>query len=89
MTHGQKGSIGGTALRLVAATTPVAVAVLIKALADNSGTVYVGGSTVTTANGFPLAAGEETEVVRDEIPDATDIYVIGSAAGQAVAYRVV
>lgn len=65
-TRVRTGELGGSVTRLQcpAFTTKY---VKIKALADNPGNVYVGGSDVTTANdttdvttGLQLAAGEET-----------------------------
>ena len=42
-------------------------------------TVYVGGSDVTTANGFPVSAGEKISI--DVAPDEA-LYGISGSAGQ-------
>lgn len=57
--------------------------VTIKALSTNTGIVYVGNSTVTTANGFELLAGESVSLDCDNL---NDVYVIGSGASQVVRY---
>lgn len=92
--HGSKGSIGGTALVLIATTTPpthLTKGAQIKAAADNDGTVYVGKSDVTAdsaaaTDGYPLSPGEALFVPVD---DPSKIYVIGSGAGQKVFFLVV
>lgn len=69
---GSKASIGTTAAALVA--TVVAKprqGILVKALATNAVTVYIGPSTVTSGvaaaatDGYPLAAGEEVFIFTD------------------------
>ncbi len=49
--------------------------VAIYATSTNSGTVYVGGSTVTTSIGFPIAAGASIAI---DTGDIDAIYVIGT-----------
>ena len=45
----------GTRVRFGTNTTKT---ITIKAAAANTGVIYIGGSNVTAANGFPLAAGD-------------------------------
>ncbi len=85
-SHGRKSSVGTSAVQLTAAIAHLGKGVQIKADAANSGTVYVGGSTVTAdaadaTDGFPLSAGEGLLVPVD---DPSKVYLIGSAAGQKV-----
>lgn len=47
----------------------------IKAPKNNKGTVYLGDSTVTLANGFPIDAGEWVEL---PVMDYNTLYVIGT-----------
>lgn len=90
--HGRKSSVGTSAVQLVSAATPASRGVLVKAAADNSGTVYVGNSSGVTADsadatdGMPIAAGEAVLV---KINDASRVYLIGSASGQKVFWLVV
>ena len=84
--HGSKASIGGTALQLTTSEAPLRNGLLVRAATTNSGTVYVGGSTVTAdsaaaTDGFPLLAGESVKVEADK---ASLVYAIGSATGQKV-----
>jgi len=73
--HIGQGTVGVTA-------QPVTLAfqmqrhVLIKADAGNTGTIFIGGPSVTAALGWPLAAGEE-------VPLETDVSKIGICADAA------
>jgi hypothetical protein len=49
----------------------------VKALKANAADCFIGGSNVTTANGWPLSAGEGFS---DDIGNARDLYVIGTAS---------
>jgi len=79
-------SVGGTKAALTALPAFCRRGVTVKAASGNTGTVYVGKSTVTagvaaaTTDGFALNANEEVFI---EASDPTQIYVIGSASGQA------
>lgn len=53
--------------------------VLVKALKGNTGTIFIGGPTVTAANGYPLEAGESEYFPVD---DPSRLWVIASAAAQ-------
>lgn len=85
----RSGTIGTTAAQITATEIPLDQGVVIKALAANSGTVFVGtdsgvtnGTAGTLTDGYPLAAGEELPV---HINDLSKIYLIGSAASQGYA----
>ena len=73
----------GTAVPLTDESTSLTSGVRVKALADNTGTVYVGDENVAAATGYPLAAGEEVFV---EINDLATVYVDAAEDGDAVAY---
>lgn len=66
----------GTVAQVVADVE--AAAFLILSMPGNSGTIFVGNSGVTTANGYPRTGGQEIEIVARP----KDAYVVGSAAGQ-------
>lgn len=76
-------SSSSTAVALAAASTATttrraqSAGVLIKALSTNSETVYVGGSDVTTSNGYPLAASESVSL---PIDDPSRIYIVGTSS---------
>lgn len=96
-SYGAKASIGATPLAL-ATSTVICTGVVIKALASNSGTVYVGNdSNVATSTGFPLAAGDQqsfdikwflgwSPATSANAADLASIYVVGSTTGQEVRY---
>lgn len=57
--------------------------IVVKAAVANSGTIYVGGSTVAAANGFPLAAGDTVAL---DISNTNVIWIDASANAQSVAW---
>lgn len=82
--HGAKASISTASVQLTATSTPLQVGVTIKALPGNSGIVYVGSSSsVSTSNGYPLAAGDEKFIACD---DLNLIWFYGSVASQEIRY---
>ena len=83
--HGQT-TVGTTEVAL--ATThaiPDGFAVVIKALAANTGKVYVGLTGVLTSTGFELSAGESVGLY---VTDLATIYLISDTAAQGVSYIV-
>lgn len=66
----------GTVAQIVADVE--ASAFLILSAGTNTGTLFVGSSGVSTANGYPRTGGQELEMVARP----KDVYVVGSAAGQ-------
>lgn len=69
------------AVQLTSTTMDCRRGILIKAKADNAGTVYVGLTGVTTLTGFELSA-KESVVIPHMKP--SEIYVIASEASQYV-----
>lgn len=57
--------------------------VTIKALGDNGGDVYLGGESVTSSNGYPLAAGE---ILFIEIKSLPKIYAVCATGGDSIAF---
>jgi len=57
--------------------------VVIKALAANTGKIYVGDSTVSSTTGFILDAGE---TISFDIDNLSDIYIDSSVNGEGVSY---
>lgn len=78
LLHG--AGTAGTAASTLGTASKDIIQVSIRAAANNSGTVYVGGSGVTTSTGWPLTAGESVDI---GISKAEAVYVIASAASQA------
>lgn len=65
----------------------------VKALAANTGIMYVGDVTVSATAGYPLPAGEEYAPLRDMpeslkgLPvDLSQVYVDASVSGEKVAF---
>jgi hypothetical protein len=75
----------GTAVAL--GTRQIAGSLAIKALPTNVGIVFVGNDgagNVTTANGYPLAAGESVFV--DQLGSLGDVMVNSTVNGEGVAW---
>jgi hypothetical protein len=71
-------------VRVQLGTGVVNSGILVKALSTNTGIVYVGNSTVSSSNGFPLSADQV--LVLDKVGKLSDIYVDASVNTQKVAY---
>ena len=57
--------------------------VVLMATSSNTGTVYVGGSTITSSTGFPLAAGQS---VYYAVSNLSAIYVLGTNTSDTLKY---
>lgn len=84
--------VAGTAVPLDAATPTARAAssVLIQAEFGNTGTIYIGDSTVTTTTGFALCPGDSMEISgdnrtfgQDEVI-VNDLFVNADSAGDKV-----
>lgn len=60
--------------------------ITVQASPSNTAVVFIGDSSVTTANGLWLAAGGSITI---PVNDGADVYVIAAAAGQKVRGMVV
>ena len=80
LTYGYtSGTLAGSASAAVIGTD---AGTLVKIFADsaNSGTLYYGGSNVSTSNGIPLSAGSQSDWI--PIRNLNEIYYIGSNGSQ-------
>lgn len=73
--QGQK-LVAVTNTAVVLSTSASVFGVIIQGLAANAGNVYVGGSGVTTANGYELQPGQATSIAID---DLSKMFVNGTA----------
>jgi len=81
--HGQKTvTTAGTEVAL-ASSQAILSGVRIKALAANTGIIYVGANPVTSTTGFALAAGEEVFV---EVANLATVFIDSSVNGEGVSY---
>ena len=81
--HGQKTvTTAGTEVAL-AASQAILSGVRIKALATNTGDIFVGANPVTSSTGFVLDAGEEVFV---EVANLATVYIDSSVNGEGVSY---
>jgi len=74
-----------TATQLTASSIAMTNGVVIQALSTNTASVYIGNSSVTTANGFELTAGSSLTISPSNI---NLVYVIGSNATDKVCWSV-
>lgn len=72
----------GTRVAL-ASSQAILSGVTVKALAANTGVIYVGNSSVASTNGFQLAAGESVFL---EIADLATVYLDAAVNGEGVTY---
>jgi hypothetical protein len=81
ITHGKQAvTTAGVRVQL---GTNTCKAICVKALAANTGSIYVGGSTVSSANGFALAAGDSISL---DISNTNVIYLDSSVNGEGVTW---
>lgn len=73
----------GTRVQLA---TNTCVSITIKALASNTGTIYVGNSTVSSTNGYQLAAGDS---ISADISNTNKFYIDSSVNGEGVTWLAV
>jgi hypothetical protein len=81
--HGNQVTVGTAAVQLDLIGYEVRKSIKIKALAANTGKVYVGRPGVTTGRGYELSAGEELEL---KVDDLRNVWLIASAASQVVCW---
>lgn len=71
----------GTAVALSTATTIKSV--VVKALYANTGTIYLGSSSVSSLNGVELQSGDSVGI---DIDDLAKVYIDASVSGEGVSY---
>jgi hypothetical protein len=79
-------TVGTTAVQLPNVVVPYGKAVSIKALAANTGKVYIGTSGVTTGMGYELSAGDEAPSLM--VSNLNVLYAIADSANQTICYIV-
>ena len=57
--------------------------VTVKALVANTGLIYIGGSTVSSTNGFQLSAGDSVSM---DISNVNVLYIDSSVNGEGVSW---
>jgi len=82
--HGQV-TVGTSVVQLPDVAIPDGFAVVIKAMNSNSGKVYIGGSGVSTSNGYELGAGEAVGL---KVSNLNYVYAIADTADQKVCWIV-
>ena len=83
-SYGQKTvTTSGTEVQLTATSTTCS-SLLVKALAGNTGKIYVGGnSSVTTSNGFELSKGDSVGL---DVDNVQDVYIDAQTNGEGVSW---
>lgn len=81
-----KTTVTTAGTRVVLASTQAITSVTVKALAANTGTIYVGNVGVSSANGFQLAAKESVSL---DITDLATLYIDSSVSGEGVTYAAI
>lgn len=78
-----KTTVTTAGTRVVLASSQAVKSVAIKALTTNTGTIYVGSSTVSSTNGFQLAAGDTVSL---DIANLNTVNIDSSVNGEGVTY---
>lgn len=78
-----KTTVTAAGTRVVLAASTTVKSVTIKALSTNTGLIYVGNSTVSSANGFQLAAGDTISM---DIANLNTVNIDSSVSGEGVTY---
>jgi hypothetical protein len=78
-----KKAVTTAGTRVALASAQPITSVTVKALAGNTGTIYVGGSNVASANGFQLAKSESVSL---DILDLSTVWIDSSVDGEGVTY---
>lgn len=80
--NGRK-TIGSSGTSEELSVSTIIRSVTIKALSTNTGNVYVGGSAVSSANGFPLEAKGSVSL---DIDDLNDVFIDVDNNGEGVSF---
>lgn len=82
MGNGAKNvTTAGTQVQL--APTNAIKTITVRALASNTGLIYVGTSTVSSANGFQLSPQETVSL---DIADISSVWINSQVNGEGVTY---
>lgn len=81
-----KTTVTTAGTRVVLASSTTVKSVTIKALAANTGTIYVGNSTVASTNGLQLAAGDTVSL---DVSNLNTVNIDSSVNGEGVSYLAV
>lgn len=84
--YNNKKTVTTAGSRVALATTTAIKSVTVKALASNTGLIYVGDSTVSSTNGFQLSAGETVSM---DIADLATVYIDSAVSLEGVSYLAV
>lgn len=82
--HGQV-TVGTSVVQLPDVSIPEGFAVVIKAMGDNSGKIYIGGPGVSTSNGYELGAGDGIGL---RVSNLNYVYAIADTENQKICWIV-
>ena len=83
LIYHNKKTVTTAGTRVALAASQAVRSVCIKALAINTGYIYVGDSSLSSTNGFQLLAGESVSL---DISNLNTIYIDSSVSGEGVTY---
>ena len=83
IVNGQETVDAAGTAQVIGASATLVSGVTVKALAGNTGIVYVGNSAVAAANGFELSAGEAVFIETD---DVANIWVDAATNDDGISY---
>lgn len=83
LVHGQNTVAAAGTEEDLATTQALEQGVYVKALAANTGLVYVGSGTVSSADGYELSAGEQVFI---PVADIATVAIDAAVNGEGVSY---
>jgi len=83
IVNGQETVDAAGTAQVIGASATLVSGVTVKALAGNTGIVYVGNSAVDSTNGFELSAGEAVFIETD---DVANIWVDAATNDDGISY---
>lgn len=75
-------AVAGVRTQFTAVSTPIN-SVVIKALSTNTGTIWVGGSAVTSANGFELSASDSVSI---SVNNLNLLWIVSTVNNEGISY---
>lgn len=81
-----RATVVSAGTRVPLSSSTAIASVTVRALASNTGLIYVGNSAVSSANGFQLSA---SETVSMDIDNLSKVFIDSAVSGGGVSYAYV
>ena len=85
-TGGNQAIGSGTSVQITSSTTNTQRGMVLKAASDNTGSIWVGETGVSTTTGFELSAGEQVVL---PVLIASEVFAISSSGTQSASFLII